>query len=192
MQVRCFLFGKRKHYIFKYSVRLPRPLSHVAAFHHSIVFTFILLLSEGRAGEAWEPYKTVMLFLPRVLSYTLYCACVPPEMHSCVITQPVVVIPYRYLGTTYTVKDGTERLSRNVVRNCHHSLWNDPEECIYISTSARGITLPSGNSERNIWSSNYDVYGEGTEQLAQLSAAASGETTVHVRAMQQTDSDVTR
>jgi hypothetical protein len=54
------------------------------------------------------------------------------------------------------------------------------------------FALPSGNSERNIWSSNYDVYGEGIEHLAQLLTAASGETTVNVRAMQQTDSDVTR
>jgi hypothetical protein len=52
------------------------------------------------------------------------------------------------------------------------------------------FTLPSGYSERNIWSSNY-VYGEETEQLAHLLPAASGQTTVSVRATQQADSDVT-
>jgi len=59
-----------------------------------------------------------MLFLPQVLlSYTLLL-CVSSARNAlfCVITQPVVVIPYRCLGTTYTVKDGTQRLSRNVVR----------------------------------------------------------------------------
>jgi hypothetical protein len=179
MQVRCFLFGKRKHYIFKYFVRLPRPLSHVAAFHHSSIFTFTPLLSEGRAGEAWEPYKTVMLFLPLVLLSCTILLCVSSARNAFFydITQPVVVIPYRCLGKTYTVKDGTQRLSRNVVRNCHHSLCNDPEECTDTSSSARRYqcTRPSGNSEPNIWCSNYDVYGEGTQQLAQLQPAASGE-----------------
>ena len=130
----------------------------------------------------------MILFLPPVLlSFTLLL-CVSSARNTlfCVITQPVVVIRYRCLGTTYTVKDGTERFSRNVVRNCHHSLCNDPEECIDISPSAHRITvvtqctLSSANSERNIWSSNYDVYGEGTEQLAQLQQAKQ-QTTVHVR-----------
>lgn len=126
----------------------------------------------------------MILFLPPVLlSYTLLrCVSSARNRLFCVITQPVVVIRYRCLGTTYTVKDGNERFSQNVVRNCHHSLYNDPEECINISPSARRntvvtqCTLPSANSERDIWSSNYDVYGEGTEQLAQLLPAAAGET----------------
>jgi hypothetical protein len=46
------------------SEKNPRPLSQATASNHSNVFTFTLLLSEGRAGEAWEPSNKTMLFLP--------------------------------------------------------------------------------------------------------------------------------
>jgi hypothetical protein len=44
--------------------KIPRPLSEATASKHSTAFTFTLLLSEGRAGEAWEPSYKMMLFLP--------------------------------------------------------------------------------------------------------------------------------
>jgi hypothetical protein len=37
-------------------------LFQVTACNHSNVLTFTLLLSEGRAGEAWEPFKETTLF----------------------------------------------------------------------------------------------------------------------------------
>jgi hypothetical protein len=118
---------------------------------------------------------------PAPLSYTLLLCVVSARTALFrVITQPVVVIPYCCLGTTYTFKDGTDRLSRNVARNCHHSL-----RYLALSTVNTQCTLTAGYSERNIWSANYDVYGEETEQPAQLLP-------VTVRTMLQTDSDVTR
>jgi hypothetical protein len=36
-------------------IKIPRLLSQATASNHSSVFTSSLLLSEGRAGEAWEP-----------------------------------------------------------------------------------------------------------------------------------------
>jgi hypothetical protein len=38
------------------------PLSQATASKHSNALNFTLLLSEGRAGEAWEPYYQMMLF----------------------------------------------------------------------------------------------------------------------------------
>jgi hypothetical protein len=40
-----------------------RCLSEASPYHHN-VFTFTLLLPEGRAGVAWEPSNKMMLFLP--------------------------------------------------------------------------------------------------------------------------------
>jgi hypothetical protein len=36
-------------------IKIPRPLSQATASNHPNAFTFTLLLSEGRASEAWEP-----------------------------------------------------------------------------------------------------------------------------------------
>jgi hypothetical protein len=40
-----------------------RCLSEATPYHHN-VFTFTLLLLEGRAGVAWEPSNKMMVFLP--------------------------------------------------------------------------------------------------------------------------------
>jgi hypothetical protein len=40
-----------------------RCLSEATPYYHN-VFTFTLLLPEGRAGIAWEPSNKIMLFLP--------------------------------------------------------------------------------------------------------------------------------
>jgi hypothetical protein len=39
----------------KSGIQNPAPLSQATTYNHDNVFTFTLLLSEGRAGEAWEP-----------------------------------------------------------------------------------------------------------------------------------------
>jgi hypothetical protein len=44
-------------------------MSEATPYHHN-VFTFTLLLPEGRAGVAWEPSNKMMLFLaPRKIKY---------------------------------------------------------------------------------------------------------------------------
>jgi hypothetical protein len=75
-----------------------------------------------------------------------------------VIAQQVAVISYCPFGTTYrshlqgsisvkilfgllTIENGTNRLYRNVARNCHYSLRNNPEEC--NSHLVRGRSLKS-------------------------------------------------
>jgi hypothetical protein len=69
-----------------------------------------------------------------------------------VITQGVAVISYRRFETTYLShpqgsrikkpEDGTDRLSRNVRKNYHYYLRNDPEERstqLHISTNRKVI-----------------------------------------------------
>jgi hypothetical protein len=53
-------------------VKIPGPLSQ-STFVHSNVFTSILFLSEGRAGEAWEPSNKMTLLLPSPNKVSLAC-----------------------------------------------------------------------------------------------------------------------
>jgi hypothetical protein len=39
--------------------KIRRPLSQATAPNHSNVFTFVMLLSEGQAGKAWDLSKNV-------------------------------------------------------------------------------------------------------------------------------------
>jgi hypothetical protein len=64
------------NYIFKiilnWKSKFRGPLSQATASKHSDAFTFTLLLSEGRAGEAWEPSYKIMLFpLPTIKRLSL-------------------------------------------------------------------------------------------------------------------------
>jgi hypothetical protein len=44
-------------------MKIPWPLSESSASYHSNIFTFTVLLSEGRTGEAWESSNKTTLFL---------------------------------------------------------------------------------------------------------------------------------
>jgi hypothetical protein len=50
------LHSKAENYFFQHysksEIKIPRPLSQATTSKHSNAFTFTLLLSEGRAGEA--------------------------------------------------------------------------------------------------------------------------------------------
>jgi hypothetical protein len=70
------------NYIFKIILNLKSkfrgPISQATASKHSNAFTFMLLLSEGRAGEAWEPsYKIILFPLP-----TLTCLSLLPGLFT--------------------------------------------------------------------------------------------------------------
>jgi hypothetical protein len=53
-------------------IKILWPLSQATASNHSNAFTSTLLLSEGRAGEAWEPSYKMMLFpLPSIKCLSL-------------------------------------------------------------------------------------------------------------------------
>jgi hypothetical protein len=45
-----------------HKLKIPRPLSQATTSNHHNVFTFTLPLSEGRAGEAWEPRNKLTHF----------------------------------------------------------------------------------------------------------------------------------
>jgi hypothetical protein len=55
-----------------FEIKAPRSLSQATVSNHHNVFTFTLLLSEGRAGEAWEPSHNRCSFslLPRTFSFS--------------------------------------------------------------------------------------------------------------------------
>jgi hypothetical protein len=36
-------------------IKIPRPLSQATVSNHCNIYTFILVLTEGQAGKAWEP-----------------------------------------------------------------------------------------------------------------------------------------
>jgi hypothetical protein len=44
-------------------MKIQRSLSQSTLYNHHNVFTFRLLLSAGREGEAWEPPNKMILFL---------------------------------------------------------------------------------------------------------------------------------
>jgi hypothetical protein len=48
------------------------PLSTAIISNYSNVLIFILTLSEGRTGEAWEPSNKTMLFLPPLFPNTTW------------------------------------------------------------------------------------------------------------------------
>lgn len=46
--------------------KIPWPLSEAIASNHSIVFTFTLLLSQGREGDAFPPSTISAFYFSRV------------------------------------------------------------------------------------------------------------------------------
>jgi hypothetical protein len=66
IKIKLLCWQSHYNYIFKIILNLKSkfrgPLSQATASKHSNAFTFTLLLSEGRAGEAWEPSYKMMLF----------------------------------------------------------------------------------------------------------------------------------
>jgi hypothetical protein len=71
IKIKLLCWQSHYNYIFKIILNLKSkfrgPLSQATTSNNSNVFTFTLLLSEGRAGEAWEPSYKMMLFpLPTI------------------------------------------------------------------------------------------------------------------------------
>jgi hypothetical protein len=54
------------------NTEIPLLLSQFYVDYNPKVFTFILSLSEGQAGKAWEPYKKSMFFLPQKMCSSFF------------------------------------------------------------------------------------------------------------------------
>jgi hypothetical protein len=107
-----------------------------------------------------------------------------------VITHPLVVIPYQRFRTTHrsdllTLEDWTNRFSRNVGKNYHYSLRNNPEEhssrtyktftlfsLFYLTYAATNETVPSALG----WNTNRgkDSSLRSSDQYAHKSFYAKG------------------
>jgi hypothetical protein len=64
-------------------------MSQATASNHPKAFTFTLLLSEGRAGEAWEPsIKRCSFFLPTIKFLSLFPRLFTSNYSSTVLATP--------------------------------------------------------------------------------------------------------
>jgi hypothetical protein len=77
IKIKLPCWQRHKNYFFqnytKFEIKIPRPLSQATASNHPDAFTFTLLLSEGRAGEAWEPCnKRCSFSLPIIKCLSLF------------------------------------------------------------------------------------------------------------------------